>query len=382
MKPIVATLVVLCAVLSAPASAVAADVPDRRDVQRALDEMVAGGAPGTIAVIQGPKGREVYRAGLADVRTERRLTAGDHFRAGSVNKTFTATVVLQLVAERKLRLEDTVQQWLPGLLPDGDQILVRQLLSHSSGLADYCEVQDEVCVPPVAVMGRRWDPRELVAIGAEAPRTFAPGQGWNYSNTGFVLLGLIVERVTGKAFGAELERRIIRPLRLRETSFPSETRLPRPFGHGYDVMAAGSWPADVTATSPTIAWTAGGIVSTPDDLIRFMRALQAGQLLPAPLLTEMRRPTPYSLDGPTALGFGPYGLGLFHFTWSKACGMWGHGGDIPGFHTFAGSTANGRRGAAMYVTADGLSAPGAIANLKAERLLACRARFGRIGSGR
>jgi D-alanyl-D-alanine carboxypeptidase len=148
-------------------------------------------------------------------------------------------------------------------------------------------------------------------------------------------------------------------------------------------MSGSSWPFDVTGTSPTIAGSAGGIVSTPGDLARFMRALLAGQLLPPALMREMKHPTPDSLNGPTAFeggGIGSYGLGLVHYTWSHACGVWGHSGDFPGFHTLALSTANGQRGAAFYVNSDALAPPGALASLRAERLLGCRMRFGHIGS--
>jgi D-alanyl-D-alanine carboxypeptidase len=149
------------------------------------------------------------------------------------------------------------------------------------------------------------------------------------------------------------------------------------------VLAGGTWPRDVTATSPTIAGSAGAIVSTPGDLQTFMRALLRGRLVSRSLLAETKRPTPGSLDGPNALeggGVGTYGLGLIHYTWSKACGVWGHTGAFPGYRSIAVSNRNGRRGAAMYITSEALAPPGAIAGLEAERLLACRMRFGRIGS--
>jgi D-alanyl-D-alanine carboxypeptidase len=367
------------------APALAVDVPTRADVQRTLERVVDGGAPGVTAVIRGPGGRERYAAGSANLRSGRPISPRDHGRVGSVTKPFTATLVLQLAAEGKLGLEDSVQRWLPGLVPNGDRITVRQLLNHSSGLAEYCSNPSDVtlCSPSPAQMARRWTPGQLVAIGVEAPPTFPPGQGWSYTNTGYVLLGMIIERATGRTLGAEYKRRIFRPLGLDQTSFPTSTSIPRPFSRGYNVLAGGAWPRDVTATSPTIAWSAGAIVSTPADLQTFMRALLRGRLVSRSLLGEMKRPTPGSLDGPYAVlggGVGTYGLGLIHYTWSKACGVWGHTGDFPGYHSLAVSSGNGRRGAAMYVTSDGLAPPGALAALQAERLLACRMRFGRIGS--
>ena len=363
--------------------ALAVDVPTRADVQRTLERVVDGGAPGVTAVIRGPGGRERYSAGSANLRSGRPISPRDHGRNGSITKTFTATVVLQLAAEGKLGLGDSVQKWLPGVVPNGDQITVRQLLDHSSGIADYCSVDITLCDPSPAQMARRWTPEELVAIGVGAPPTFPPGQGWSYTNTDYVLLGMIIERATGHTVGAEYKRRIFRPLGLDQTSFPTSTSMPRPFSRGYDVLAGGSLPRNVTATSPTIAWSAGAIVSRPGDLQTFMRALLRGRLVSRSLLGEMKRPTPGSLDGAFALeggGVGTYGLGLIHYTWSKACGVWGHTGAFPGYRSLAVSNRNGRRGAAMYITSEGLAPPGAIAGLEAERLLACRMRFGRIGS--
>lgn len=362
--------------------ALAANVPSRADFQRALQRMVDGGVPGVTAVIRGPGGRERYSAGSANLRSGERISPRHHGRVGSVNKAFTATLVLQLAGEGKLGLEDSVERWLPGMVPNGDQISIRQLLNHSSGIADYCMVPG-ITLCDIPDPGRRWTPEELIAIGAGAPPTFPPGQGWSYTNTDYLLLGMIVERATGRTVGAEYRRRIFRPLGLDETSFPTGTSMPRPFGRGYDVLGRGTWPPDVTATSPTIAGAAGALVSTPGDMQTFMRALLGGRLVSPSLLREMKRPTPGSLNGDFALeggGVGTYGLGLIHFTWSKACGVWGHSGAFPGYTTLAVSNGTGRRGAAMYFTAGALAPPGVIAALGAQRLLGCRMRFGRIGS--
>jgi D-alanyl-D-alanine carboxypeptidase len=336
-------------------------------------------------VIQGPHGTERFAAGSADVRRDVPISSRDRFRIGSVTKSFTATVVLKLVAQGKIGLGDSVQKWLPGLVPNGKHITVRELLNHTSGLADYCSVPPDstLCTPSPAEMGHRWRPRLLVKIATSGQVTFPPGQGWSYTNTGYILLGLIVQKVTGKPLGAAYQSKIFGPVGLHATGFPTGTAIAGPHSQGYDVMSAPGWPADVTGTSPTIAWSAGGIVSSPSDLATFMRALLGGRLLAPRLMGQMKRATPGSLTGPSAFeggGVGSYGLGLVHFTWSAACGVWGHLGDFPGFHTMALSTGDGTRGAAIYVNADSLAAPGALATLQAERLLACRMRFGRIGS--
>jgi D-alanyl-D-alanine carboxypeptidase len=347
-----------------------------------MDQVVAGGAPGVTAVIQGPAGVERYSAGSANIRAGRPISPRDSARVGSVTKTFTATVVLRLAAKRKLGLGDSVQKWLPGVVPNGDRITVRQLLNHTSGIADYCNVPpaSTLCIPSGREMARRWTQRQLVDIGAGAPATFPPGRGWAYSNTGYVLLGMIIERVAGHTLSQEYKRWIFRALGLRHTKLAVTTSMPRPYSHGYEVLSGGSWPTDVTATSPTIAWSSGAIVSTVGDMETLMRALLRGRLVPRSLLGEMKRRTPGSLAALEGGGTATYGLGLFHYTWSSACGVWGHSGDFPGYHTMAVASGRGRRGAAMYVTADALAPPGVLATLRAERLLACRMRFGHIGS--
>ena len=392
MASAVAVATALAVALLAP-SALAVSAPTRADVQRAFDRVVAAGVPGATGVIRGPHGIERYSAGDADVRRGVAISSRDHTRAGSITKAFTSTVILQLVASGRFGLDDSVESLLPGALPDGDQITVRQLLNMSSGLADYCSVPaspggPDPCNPSSAAeRSRAWAPQELIDIGVSAPRTFAPGQGWAYTNTGYLLLGMIIERVTGDSLAAEYRQRIFRPLGLKETRYaPDTVAMPRPFSHGYDVLAAGSFPEDITATSPTIAGAAGAAVSTPDDLETFIRAYLSGRLVPARLVREMKIATPGSLNGtPPSIplekgGVGTYGLGLEHYTWSHSCGTFGHSGSIPGYHPYTFTTADGSRGAAMFLNADVLEPQGVIAANEVQRLVACRMRFGNIGA--
>ena len=392
MASAVAVATALAVALLAP-SALAVSAPTRADVQRAFDRVVAAGVPGATGVIRGPHGIERYSAGDADVRRGVAISSRDHTRAGSITKAFTSTVILQLVASGRFGLDDSVESLLPGALPDGDQITVRQLLNMSSGLADYCSVPaspggPDPCNPSSAAeRSRAWAPQELIDIGVSAPRTFAPGQGWAYTNTGYLLLGMIIERVTGDSLAAEYRQRIFRPLGLKQTRYaPDTVAMPRPFSHGYDVLAAGSFPEDITAISPTIAGAAGAAVSTPDDLETFIRAYLSGRLVPARLVREMKIATPGSLNGtPPSIplekgGVGTYGLGLEHYTWSHSCGTFGHSGSIPGYHPYTFTTADGSRGAAMFLNADVLEPQGVIAANEVQRLVACRMRFGNIGA--
>src|SRR4051794_25686776 len=326
------------------------------ELQALLSQVVAAGAPGAIALVNnaaaaaverwpagaGRRGGRVVMAasGVADVRTGRPMRPGDRFRIASVTKPMVATVVLQLVGEGRLLLSDTVARWLPGLLPYGDRITVRELLEHRSGVPDY------VATPLAALYAgdrfRSWRPRELVALIAGQPPDFAPGSAWSYSNTGYILLGLIVERVTGQRLERELRRRIFGPLDMRATS--AETDFPfllGPHANGYslpldDQLNPIEGPLfDITVLNPSLAWAAGDVISNVEDLARFFSALLAGRLLPAALLAQMK--TPFAVT-PGAAG---YGLGLI--VAPSPCGpLFGHDGGIPGFTTFALNSEDGR----------------------------------------
>jgi len=268
------------------------------------------------------------------------MRRGLHYRVGSLTKPFVATVVLQLVAEGRVSLQDTVERWLPGILPYGDQVTVRQLLSHTSGVPDYTlEPIVRLYTDPQARF-RAWTPRELVALIADQPPDFPPGTAWSYSNTGYVLAGMIVEAATGHRLGRELTRRILRPLGLRDTVFPvNRPTIPRPYARGYSIDPFGQPDGpllDFTVFNPSLAWAAGALVSNLGDLERFFRALLGGRLLPPRLLAAMTTPVPTGQPG-----FG-YGLGLIVID-TPTGRLLGHDGAIPGFLNIVLSTEDGRR---------------------------------------
>ncbi len=223
---------------------------------------------------------------MADLRTGRAMQPMLHFRAASLTKSLVATV-LQLVAEGRLSLSDTMHRWLPGVLPYGDQVSIRQLLNHTSGVPEY---QDE---PILALYGswqgrfRVWNPQELVALVANRPPGFPPGTAWSYSNTGYVLLGLIVQAATGNKLGQELDRRIVRALGLHDTFSPiNSPGIPGPDSRGYSLAIGRQGEAlngpllDLTVYNPSFVWGTGNLISDLDDLTRFYRALLGGRLLP------------------------------------------------------------------------------------------------------
>ncbi|SFW77279.1 serine hydrolase domain-containing protein [Amycolatopsis australiensis] len=327
------TLVTLLAATTAAPALAATASP----LQRALDRVTTqGGAPGAEAVVADHGRVTEARSGVGDVTTRTPYPRDAKFRAGSITKTFVATVVLQLAAEEKIDLDAPIERYLPGLLTgngnDGRKITVRHVLQHTSGLYSYTE--DLLGTDPEAVRHRGAEPGELVAMALRHPPLFAPGSGWSYSNTNYIVAGMLVEKLTGHSAATEITRRITRPLGLRGTSLPGrgDERLPAPHARGYV-----PGPADFTEFDPSIAGTAGALVSTGRDLDAFYTALLGGRLLPAAQLAEMKRTVPVPGEPGT-----DYGLGLFHRTLPDGTRYWGHGGDIFGFATLAGVLDTGR----------------------------------------
>ncbi|MFJ4095573.1 serine hydrolase domain-containing protein [Kitasatospora sp. NPDC089913] len=320
---------------AAPAAVAKAD-----PFQRRLDGLVAdGGGPGALAAVRGADGRtRTYTSGVADLRTGAEVPVDGQVRIGSNTKSFVAVVVLQLVAERKVELDASLDTYLPGLVRgegiDGRRITVRQVLQHTSGLPDYTDFLE------LSSATQYFEPRELLDAALAHKADFAPGTGWKYSNTGYVLAGLIVQRITGRPLGEVVTTRVIDRIGLRHTYFPApgETGVRERHPHGYFVATPGGPPVDVTEMDPSWAWAAGAIVSTNTDLNRFFSALLAGELMPAAQLAQMRTTVPAEYLGPGAR----YGLGLASTPLSCGGASWGHGGSIPGYITRGGVTEGGR----------------------------------------
>ena len=305
-------------------------------MQAVMDAMVADGTPGMyVEIRQGSRVLEL-RSGRPNVNSERAWTDRSRFRVASVTKTFTAAVIMQLVGEGRLRLSDSVERWLPGQLPYGRQITIRQLLNHTSGvpaLDDLQFVAERFDEP-----GRRFTPQELLARIDGKPLDFAPGTASNYVNTGFVLLALIAERVTGQPFAVALRRRILAPLRLTDTSFDVDRSFPAPRVHGYGTKPGTTGPVqDVTRMNPSWAWGSGNVVSSSRDVTTFFRALMKGTVVRQPQLDQMRVVDPITIDD-TGAGFG---LGLESRPYT--CANYGKNGSMPGYMTYVHSTADGRR---------------------------------------
>ncbi|EPH46799.1 serine hydrolase domain-containing protein [Streptomyces aurantiacus] len=305
------------------------------------------GIPGAAAAVADPRcGRWSAARGVADLDTGRPMAARDRLRIGSVSKTFTATVVVQLAARGRIGLDTPVERYLPGLIRgnghDGRTITVRELLQHTSGLPDHVEAFADR--PVNEWRFRHFEPRELIATALKMP---PPDKKWHYSTTNTLVAGLIVEKVTGRGIEAEVKRRILRPLGLRDTYWPGDrTHIEGPHSRSYFPAAQekDGTPGprvDGTEWNVTFGGAGGALISTPADVDRFFGALFGGKLLPARWLAEMQRTVPADPDRlwPGAR----YGLGLIATPLECGGRWWGHSGTVPGGHRALGAIGPGGR---------------------------------------
>ncbi|MCY1016630.1 serine hydrolase domain-containing protein [Pyxidicoccus sp. MSG2] len=327
---------------------------NREALRQAIANLPNGEVTGALVRVSGADGHWLGSSGVADIRTGAPIPADARFRIGSMTKVFTATVVLQLVAEGRVDLDRPVQHYLPRLLPDGvyAPITVRQLLNYTHGLPGVPVPQKD----PAWFFEnryRRFSPRELVALALpEGPR-FEPGTQQEYGNIGYIVAGLLIEKVTGRPYGEEVHSRILRPLHLRDTSVPgNDVTIPGPHAHGYEIVAAegegcpagatayqGRCLVDVTVASQSVPWAAGEMISTTADLDRFLVALFKGRLLPRAQLEEMFTvPDVPDVKG----GRASFAAGLGRFV-VNGFTLWGKSGDRHGYNNGMGATRDLRR---------------------------------------
>ncbi|GAA4477076.1 serine hydrolase domain-containing protein [Rhodococcus olei] len=306
--------------------------------------------PGAVALLRTPTGTVTATYGTTERGGGAPVTVGDHVRVGSNTKTWTSTVILQQAQEGKIALTDPVSKYRPDV-PNGANITVEQLLNMRSGLFNYTETP-ELNSAMDTDPGRVWTPDQLLALAYPHPPYFPPGQGYHYSNTNYVLLGLIAEQLDAKPLPQIYRDRLFGPVGLTSTMFPdlADSGLPAPNSHGYfygtnmltidnpalpaDMQAAARngtlAPADVTFDNPSWAWAAGSGISTADDLATWVEALTDGKVLSADMQQKrMASPEPTDPNNPSAAG---YGWGI-----AKFGPMYGHTGELPGYNSFMGS---------------------------------------------
>ncbi len=310
------------------------------NVEPMLEHVRAEGAPGVVALVRNRSGTWRFAMGAATLEPRRAMRVGDRLRVASVTKTFVATVVLQLVGEGRLALDQRVEQRLPGVLQAGRRATVRQFLNHTSGLVNF---PDDTTFQRFREEPRLYvPPREAVAFATTSSELFEPGAGWAYTNAGYEVLGLLVERVTSDSLGRALAKRIFEPLQLRHTSLEPRPGSPKGIARGYALPGSdflgptATQPHDLTDSVTPGVRASGAIVSTVDDLARFYHALFSGELLPPEMLREMFRTLP---TGGTPSS-NQQGLGVYRY--GRACGFaWGHGGVFSGYMTSVMASRDG-----------------------------------------
>jgi D-alanyl-D-alanine carboxypeptidase len=292
-------------------------------LQAALDEATkAQKIPGATAAVDSAGCSWRGASGVSDLPAKTVTRPGDLFHIGSITKTFTATLLLKLRAEGKVSLDSPVSTYVAGV-PRGDVMTVRQLLNHSSGLFDYTECDafwNAVKANPAQV----WKPADLVALAATQTPNFEPGQGWHYSNSDYIVAGMIVEEASGEPAAAALRARILDPAQLTHTYLDGYEAKTPGLIHGYETD--GKDYLDVTwSEDPSWAWTAGGLVSSTADLSRFYEKLLDGEVLAPAELQEMT-----TMVDTTWPSIPQYGLGLAKRKFGERRAV-GHEGGVWGF---------------------------------------------------
>ncbi|GAA4551797.1 serine hydrolase domain-containing protein [Amycolatopsis samaneae] len=334
-------------VVSVPAKA---DAATGSVLRAAVDRLTREvGFPGALATVSDPPrpsgagGHRTVRSGVGDLSTGQPVPYDSRVRMGSNAKPVLATVVLQLAERGRIDLDAPVERYLPGLVRghgnDGREMHIRHLLQHTSGVPDFT---GDLPFTPRNLPGRfqRFSGKELLGLALAHPATFQPGEAnrWAYSNTGYELLGMVIEKVTGHSWQHEVTERVIRPLGLDTMYLPrtGELGLRGPHPRGYVTVPGpdGARLADITEFEPSALGASGMLVSTPRDFNRFLTALLEGdrRLLSPGTLAEMKRPDPATRLWPDA----GYGLGLIRTPLSCGGYFYGHSGDVPGYSTLTG----------------------------------------------
>jgi D-alanyl-D-alanine carboxypeptidase len=318
---------------SSPSPSASSDVrPLTPDVVRQVDQAVRrvmhqADVPGVIVGLWTPdQGRYVKSFGVADRSTGRRMSADLYMRIGSETKTFTVTALLRLVDRHEVSLDDPVGKYVDGV-PGGDRITLRELAGMRSGLFNYS--QDEDFVKALTADPRRsFTPRQLLAYAFTHPALFPPGRQFDYSNTNLILLGLVIEKVSGRSLADYVRAAVLEPADLDHTFFPTGAEFPRPHAQGYTNQTASGQVQDAADWNPSWGWAAGAMISDLDDLRAWARTVATGVLpdgrtLISPATQKQRLTAP-----PSAIPGAGYGLGIF-----DVHGWLGHNGSLPGYES-------------------------------------------------
>ncbi|MEU2614042.1 serine hydrolase domain-containing protein [Micromonospora sp. NPDC007271] len=350
--------VMLAAAVGGGAGSAAPPALDHRStatvLQQGLDDLHGLGVSGTQGLVRDGGRVTVARSGVADLDTGAPMPVDGYFRIGSATKTFVSVVLLQLVGEGRIGLDDPIERWLPGVVNgngnEGRHVTVRQILQHTSGL--YDSTDDLVALQSAdEFLAHRFDhytEAQLVVMAMRHPPLFAAGTHWSYSNTNYLLVGMLIERVTGHPWYTEVRSRILMPLHLTHTFYPGDRpTLPQPHAEGYQQFVPGGPLVDTTLFNPTVAASAGGLVSTTTDLARFWQAVARGQLLRPGQMAELHQTVLAESVQDIRPGIA-YGLGIMWLP-NRCGGYWAHFGDMPGMSTLNAVTPDGHRSTVFYL---------------------------------
>ncbi|MFB7669662.1 serine hydrolase domain-containing protein [Kitasatospora sp. NPDC056138] len=355
MKPLrttvaAATLAVLAAL--GTATPALADVPGAQALlQAGAQKGVADGYPAVVGLVRQGDTTQYASAGVKDLSSRTPADPKAQFRIGSNTKAFTSTVLLQLEAEGRLSLDDTVAKWLPSAVNangyDGSKITIRELLNQTSGLPEYAGGNFGLQYALNTQPNQPWAPQALVDLALRQAPTAAPGQRFSYANTNYVLAGMVIKAVTGNEPATEIQQRIIAPLGLTNTTFPtSDSTLHGNYLHGYQYPGGLAYVIlDETVSDVQAFGAAGAMVSTLDDLATFDRALLTGKLLPPAQEAELKTTVPVDSSG-----VGGYGLGIFHQQLPCGQWVWAHSGAVLGYLSNWYSSDDGSKQAVLANT--------------------------------
>ncbi len=314
--------------------------------------LVGAGYPAALAAVTDSKGESAGVAvGKGSLETGQAPLLDGEVRIGSNTKTFVAVVVMQMVQEGKVGLDEPIETYLPGLIKgegiDASRITVRQLLQHTSGLPEHTDYYFSSNAAALENIQHYIPARDLLDVALSKPAAFEPGTQWSYSNTNYIVLGMLIERVSQRPVGEQIDQRIIKRLGLSHTYFPGngEKKIRGSHPQGYHINGEGKLE-DVTEMDASLPWAAGAMVSTPSELNTFFQAVFDGRLLTQASIDEMKK----GVD--TGSGGMVYGLGLFGTPLSCGGTSWGHGGGIFGYETH---NAVGPDGTAVTVAVTALS---------------------------
>ena len=315
---------------------------------KTLDQLIRepGGPPGAIAVVQRGNHMKVFRKGVADQKTGAPIDVGDSWRIGSVSKAFNGAVALQLVAQGKLLLSDTIGQRLPALPPAWHNVTLGQLLNHTSGLPNFTK---DPGWQRAVQEGEYLSPMDLIGLVSAQPLAFPPGSSYAYSNTDNIVVALFAEMATGLPYDILLYQLVFDPLHLRRTVMPLGFSMLEPFVHGYDNNATGERDDISEALNMSTVWASGALISSPLDSNRFIRAYAGGKLFGGATRAAQTDFVPGGESEPKGPGENSAGMGLFKY--DTRCGtVYGHTGNFPGYTAITVSSPDGRLSFVMLVS--------------------------------